>query len=556
MRIDTKRRYLCVLGVLTTLGAGNASAQDRVPTDRRPPIYTPDYRFGADAGVTADTAITPITKLRDAITLAYWSNPRLLAQRASLRSTDNRYPAARSAYGPTVDVQASYDYSRLRSEFRPGTFSGASGFSSTATAIFNLPLYTFGRNRSAVNSVLAEIALGRDSLRLAEAELMLSVITAYVSVQRDEAALQAARDNLTLLDRQYRDNTLRYQVRDITLTDLQQIETRLELGRAQLLSAQGQLGSSLSLFVQNVGAPPGPLAAPPALPMTMGTLDQALSYAETHNAVIRGAQAREKGSRAQVDGARAQTGPRIDLRGTGNYGPVSPYSDTLRATTLVGQVVLQMPIVDSGLRRAQIREAQEANDADWRLIDSAVRDTRQSVTSSWEQMNAQQSSLEHYRQAVDAAQRAYDGAVLQERAGARTTLDVLDLARDLLNVRTNSIIAQANAYLARANLLAAMGQLEAPLLVPTIQSYDPTVHLDAVDGRGGLPLLRDILSPIDGLTTRDIAPDRPLRDPGTTATIPVTVSPTPIPAATAPIAAPVPSDTSAAPAPVSAVQRR
>jgi outer membrane protein/S-layer protein transport system outer membrane protein len=481
--------------------------------DARLPVYTPSFPYGADAAVAARSPAQAISTLRDAIALAYWSNPRLLAERANLRSTDNQLPIARSAYGPTLDLQASQSYQRDRQELVPSRFRGNQGFSNTASLILNQPLYTFGRNRARESGARAQILLGRDSLRLTEAQVLLDVVSTFVGVQRDVLAVQIAQENLDLLTRQYGDSAERFRVREITSSDLQQIETRVEFGRAQLLQAQGQLGVSRGQFLNSVGAPAGPLLAEPApLPIAAPDITEAYAYAEVNSPLVRAAQSREKISRANIEAARAEMGPRLDLRGVGSLGTVTPYSDNLRTTSVSANVTLTQPLIDSNLRDSQLRAAKEANDADWRLIDQALRDTREAVATAWNQLTASRASLEHFARASEAARRAYEGALEQERAGARTTLDVLDLARDLLNVRTNFIIAEANQYLARAQLLATIGRLEAPLLVPDIRSYDPTANFERVARSGDIPLLTPALSGLDGLTSRDVTTDRPIRD--------------------------------------------
>lgn len=503
------------------LATGLAAQEAPVPPpaapparDTRLPVYTPSFPYGADARVAARPPIQAVTTLRDAIAIAYWSNPQLLSERANLRSTDNQLPIARSAYGPTLDFQASQNYQRDRQELVPNRFLGNQGFSNTAALILNQPLYTFGRNRARENGARAQILLGRDSLRLTEAQVLLDVVSAFVSVQRDLLSVQIAQENLDLLVRQYSDSAERFRVREITSSDLQQIETRVELGRAQLLQAQGQLGVTRGQFLSSVGAPAGTTLAEPApLPIASPDIAGAYAYAEVNSPLVRAAQSREKISRSQVEAARAEMGPRLDLRGTGAYGSASPYASDLRTTNLSAGVTLTQPLIDSNLRDSQLRAAKEANEADWRLIDQALRDTREAVSSSWNQLTASRASLEHYARASEAARRAYEGALEQERAGARTTLDVLDLARDLLNVRSNFIVAEANEYLARAQLLATIGRLEAPLLVPDIRSYDPIANFERVAKSGDVPLLTPALSGLDGLTSRDVTTDRPIRDP-------------------------------------------
>jgi outer membrane protein len=254
------------------------------------------------------------------------------------------------------------------------------------------------------------------------------------------------------------------------------------------------------------------LAPPKELNVPVAGLDEALAVAQAAGPTIRAAQSREKISRALLAAARADILPRVDLEGSGSYGAVSPYNNQLVGTDVRASVVGRLQLWDSGERAARIREAEEANQADWRLIDLAARETRQQVATAWDQWQAARLSVSHYQEAIQAAQRAFEGAVIQERAGFRTTLDVLDLARDLLAVRTNYVQTVATDYIARASLLAAMGEMEAPRLVPTIKPYDPADHFRTVARRGDLPLLTDALSGFDGIFNGDLSSDRPIRD--------------------------------------------
>ena len=477
------------------------------------PVFTPQYPYSAVPDASALAAIPRAETLAQAIAHSYETNPRLLAERATVRSTDFAYPAARGAYGPQIDLRAGYAFTRDRSEIIPGLFVGDQGWTSTAAAIVTMPLLTFGRNAAGEADALARIDFSRDVLRLTEAEVLSGVVGTYVGVLRDAGAVAIANENLALLDRQLSDSAQRFAVREITSSDLQQVETRVELGRAQLLQAQGQLGRSQAEFLRFVGLLPGDLAPPDVLRLPVATLEEAYAVADRESPVIRAAQSREKISRAAVEAAKAEFAPRVDLRGTADYGTLSDYSDSRRTTQLRGDATLTVPLMDSGVRAAQLGRAREANTADWRLIESAERDTRSAVAGAWNDLAGARASLDRYREAAIAAQRAYEGAVIQEKAGARTTLDVLDLARDLLTVRTSYNIALSNEYLARTNLLAAIGRLEAPLLVSGMAAYDPQTHFQSVRRNGDIPLLTAGLSALDGIVAHDTGSDRPNTDP-------------------------------------------
>lgn len=460
----------------------------------------------------AEAARQPVGSLVDALDRTYWTSPKLLAERARLRATDYRVPQARSLYGPRLIYQASYGYQRDNFELPAGGYIAQSGWSSVASAILTQPLYTFGRNAAAEQAAVAQVSFQRSVLRYTEQQAIYEAISAYASVLRDRAGVGIARDNLALLERELTDTSTRFKAREVTSADLDQVRTRVEQGRAQVYAAERLAASSDARFLSIVGSPAGELVQPNPLPVPAASLEEAYAYAEQHDPVITAAYAREKISRAQKEAAKAEMRPRIDLRGRADYGSASPYTDDLRETQLRGEVIVSGPLFESGLRRARVAEADATNDADWRLIDSASREQRAEVADAWNEWLSQSASISRLKAAVSAADTAYSGALLQERAGLRTTLDVLDLARELLIARSSYNAASANAYVAQARLLAALGALGYSNLFPDKPRHDPATHFDKVNNSGDVPLLTPLLRGLDSALTGS-RKDRPLRDP-------------------------------------------
>ncbi|MEJ2459143.1 MAG: TolC family protein, partial [Novosphingobium sp.] len=505
---------------VSTAAATIAVDPEIFPFPEQPaPVYLPDNGgklSGLEKGSNhaGEIPAGPVQTLREALILAYRTNPQLLAARAQARSADFGVPQARSAYGPTLSARGAYTFTRTRVERLAGPWGGAKGWASDASLVLTQPVWTFGRNAASEAGAVATSEYQRASLRVTEAQILRNVVAAYVSVLRDAASVRIAQQNLALLKQQLDVVETRFKVRDLTLTDLDQTRTRLQVGQAQLLLAQGKLGISQMQFLQYVGAPPGELEVPEVLNIQFRSLEDAYAFAEMHSPLVRAAQAREKISRASVAAARAELGPRVDLRGTFNYGSISPYSDQLRTTQATGQVVLTQSLFDSGLRDARINGARETNEADWRLLDSVYRDTREAIGGAWDDLASSRASLVNYQSAITAAQSAYDGALIQQQTGDRSVLDVLDLARDLLTVRNNYNYALASEYSARANLLQAAGMLEADKVLPDLRAYDADRHYDKVRHRGDIPLLTPILSGLDGITTGNLSANRPTRDAG------------------------------------------
>lgn len=489
----------------------SATPQAGVPTDPRLPL--PRFRPGQP--YTADKDAGPpgaVTTLADAIALAYRGNPRLLAYRATLRATDHNVGAAKAAYGPSLNVTASRAYTEDRFEYSSGFKQNLSAWTNTVSATLTQTLLSFGRIPYSVATAEAQVSYTRAQLRLVEAEVTLAVISDYVDVLRDAASVTIARQNLAILEKQFNEDTIRSKVKEITRADLQQVETRLATLRGTLVQAEGQLAVSQADFLRDVGAPPGELEAPDVLHVPTATLEEAYSVADKESPLIRAAQEKEKISRAGIGTIKSEFLPRVDLQLTGGSFPSSASSTLVRYERLQGQVTLTVPLLDGGSRVARLSAAQENNQSDWMLIDYSVRQSRAAVATAWEQLASSRAALSFYLSATRAARMAYEGAQLQHRAGDRTTLDVLDLARDLLNVENNYNTALANEYLARANLISAMGRLEAEQLVKDTDAYLPEAHYRK-SKLMVLPYQFTSLIALDGLVIPTHDKDRPLGDP-------------------------------------------
>lgn len=484
------------------VGPPSAVADGMDPADKRSAWAMPAIDFSE-----------PVADLEEAILRAYWHNPRLLAERARKRSVDFRLPQARALFGPRIDYQFEYGYRRDRTELLPDRFRTADGWSGTVSAILDQPLFTFGRLAANERRAQAEVGFQREVLRYTEQQTIFDAIDAYVGVLRDRNAVRIAQDNLDLLQSELRDSEFRQAAREATIVDRLQVETRHDLGAAELASARGNLATSEGRFLAVIGSPPAAELAPPnPLLVPVPSLAEAVDAALETNPLVAAAQFRELISRATRDEAVSERLPRVDLRGRADVAPVSPYDDELRRTSYLAQVVVSGPLFASGLLKARQDEAQAANDADWRLADASRRDLLGEITSAWSARQASGEALEDYATAVDAARAAYQGAVEQQKAGFRTTLDVLILSRDLLTVRTGLNSAEAEHYMAQARILFALGLLDVPYLMPDEPAYVGDAHLEKVDGHGSVFPITPILRTVEGAFLLPADP-RPTRDP-------------------------------------------
>lgn len=417
--------------------------------------------------------------LIDAISLAYQTNPTLQTQRAQQRVLDESYVQARAGYRPNASVSADASYQDI-----DGRDSDSAGVALSASQ----PLYTGGRVSAAVTAAEGDILSGRESLRQIEATVLQAVVQAYVDVRRDQQALVIRQQNLDILRRQVDESQARFDVGEITRTDVAQAQASQALARAQLASAQAQLAISRAAYAAVVGQNPTDLEAEPPLPLAPATIDEAFAKAEDNNPNLRAAQYDEQASRARIAAARAERMPSVGLRATVGYsGPLSNYDPSDYARSLSASATFSQPLFSGGVISSRIRQAIERNNADRIQVEQARRDVLQRLSQSWNQLLAARSVMSAGEEQVRAARIAFEGTQEERKVGLRTTLEVLTAQQTLRDAELTLINARRDEYVASASVLNVMGLLEARYIAPAAPLYDPTKSFNRVKNSGFVP---------------------------------------------------------------------
>ena len=451
---------------------------------------------GAGAPAWAET-------LQEAIALAYRTNPSLLAQRANQRALDESIVQARAGLRPTLNVTISGDYTRDYSDtaFDPDS-DGAS-----ASIGLSQTLWSGGRIGHGITAAEAEILAGRENLRAIEQSVLASVIQAYADVIRDMEVLRIRQANLAVLQRQLEESSARFEVGEITRTDVAQSEARLAQSEADLANAQAQLSTSRAVYAAVVGQAPGDLAPMPVLPGVPADFDSALDVALVENPGIRAAAWTLAAAEANVAAARAEYMPSV--RATASYGGASNdfdrFGDIADNTRLTAGATLSIPLFTGGLNASRVAAALERANAAQINVEGERRGALQDVSSAYAQAISARASLQAGQEAVRAAGVAAEGVRQEAQVGLRTTLDVLNQELELRSAEVTLASARRNEYVAQANLLAAMGRLEGPDLDPTLDRYDPAANYQRVRNRGALPW-DGVLETLDRVAAPPVTP--------------------------------------------------
>lgn len=428
--------------------------------------------------------------LADALALAYDSNPNLLAQRSVQRGLDETYVQARAGYRPQLNFQAQSSYEQVRTPHAAGgglidtngdgiPDAVGRGITEANSNFIGLslsqPIWNGGRTASQVSAAEADILSGRENLRRIEAQVMFQVIQAYVDVRRDQESVQIRQQNVDVLKKQLEESKARYDVGEITRTDVAQSESRLAAAQALLTSTVAQLAISRANYALAVGQNPGELAPEPSLAfMLPKTADEAFSVAEQFNPQLRAQEYAELASRARVAAARAERMPSVGLRAQyGFTGRAVPFRQDLYSRVVIGSASLTVPIFTGGLTSSRIRQQIERDNTDRIGIESQRRTVLQNITQTWNQLIAARANIDSTEESVRAAKVAAEGTHEEQKLGLRTTIDTLNAEQELSNNELSATQAKHDEYLAAVSVLQVMGRLEGKDLIPAVTQYDP-----------------------------------------------------------------------------------
>jgi outer membrane protein len=422
-----------------------------------------------------------------ALVQAYQNNPSLNAQRATLRATDENVPQALSGYRPKVSVIASAgdNYTNATSVFPVGGVVTTSQFaqpfvSRTVGAQATQTLFngyqTGNRTRQAESQVMG----ARETLRVTEQQVLLDAATAYMNLLRDQAILDLNRRNVEVLTEQLKQTRDRFNVGEVTRTDVAQAESRLAAGRSALLGAQSNFVTSQANYRRVIGVDPGRLApGTPVDRLSPPTLAGAITHGQGQSPSVLAAMYGVDVAELAVKISEGALYPNLTLTAAASAGQ-NPAFEVIKQTaaSVVGQ--LTIPIYQGGAEYSAIRQSKESLGQQRLNLDINRDQVRATVVASWGQLDAAKAQIEATTAQVNAAEIALNGVREEARVGQRTTLDVLNAQQELVNARVSLVTAQHDRVVASYALLAAVGGLSMPHLGLDVLIYDPQVHYQQI----------------------------------------------------------------------------
>ena len=433
--------------------------------------------------------------LGDALAAAY-QNSNLLAQnRAVLRAADEDIAQAVARLRPVVNFIASADQRLADQRTADGPFeeigaqppSGPARLRSTERAAslrlnLDITIFDFGRTDAEIGAAEETVRATRQALVGVEQGVLFNAVSAYMQLRSAAETVTLRQNNLELIEEELRAARDRFEVGEITRTDVAIAESALAAARADLAAAEGDRTVAREFYQLAVGETPGPLAVPPARPQTADTLETAQAIARQTHPDIRSAQHEVAAAEFGVDIARAArrgevtAGADVGIRF--QHGSAAQGANPRRDMGVSLGYTRQ--IYSGGAQSSRERQAVARRDQSRSQLHQTTLEVLQDVGAAWSDVNVSAARIEAIEQQIEAARQAFEGVSEEARLGARTTLDVLDAEQDLLDARAALIEAEAGRQTATYGLLAAMGLLTVDHLNLGIPTYDPDVYYERV----------------------------------------------------------------------------
>jgi outer membrane protein len=478
--------------------------------------------------------------LEEALADAYLINPVLNAERARLRAIDEQVALAKSGLRPFIfgsadtaflNTNTSLDRQRQQQQGSPFSVLTTTGACENATDlvpqggtvtcnpagsvsavpvddIFGVgeagtdagtddgvtnprgysvslaqPIFEGFRNLNAIRGAKATVQAAREALRTVEQTVLLDAVTAYVNVVRDGAIVRLRENDVSVLSEQLKATKDRFDVGEVTRTDVAQAEARRSESLATLAAAQANLKTSRAAYEQVIGHPPGNLVTPPSIRHLLpSTIDEAMTLGDGENPLILTVVYNEEASLYAVQQIMGELLPDVQLEAQYQKRyDLGSTIDSEETTQVVGR--LTVPFYQGGGVSARVRQAKETNNQLKKEVEDARLRVHADVIANWGILQSSGPAISSAEAAVGANKIALTGVREEEKVGQRTTLDVLDAQRELLNSQIGLVTALRDRVVAEYALYTAVGRMDAQTLGLPVPYYDPIEHYDIVKNK-------------------------------------------------------------------------
>ena len=399
--------------------------------------------------------------LFDSLSSAYLNNPKLNAERASMRATKEEKGEAFSEFLPSITISGYVSEQENKNPGDDTNFQPSEQSVTIEQKIFQGFEGVANLKKKKYGHILAEFRLKK-----VEQEILLDAAKAHTDLLLSRNKLNINLMNIDLLERQVETDQNRLEKGEISFADLAQTESSFAGAKAELIAAQNDLVTSKANFEKIIGKKPSENIQ--EIKMTNLILPESLAAAyrisNSENPNLQIASLEYKQSKLDVVIARSDLSPSATL--SYKIAEQDDFSATVKdRTQQTVTATASWPLFAGGSNLFNLRKVKELRNQKELLLQDSQKTNEIDVANAWSSYQSSKSMLDSIRSQVKAAEIANEGITLEYESGSnRTTLEVIQSRTILLNSRINLATSERNFLISQFSLLSAVGRLTAKQL--------------------------------------------------------------------------------------------
>ena len=416
--------------------------------------------------------------LIEALAKAYNSNPSLAAARVQLRAIDEGVSQALGSFRPSIT--ASYELGKDWRDLSGNSVSGSRTRNltpRTAKASITQKIYDGGQREAGLEVAEANVLAERGRLLSSEQDILFKAAEAYIDAYRDQVVLKLNQNNEIVLKRQFEATKDRFEVGEVTQTDVSLAEARYTGAVADRISAEGLLANSRAAYKNAIGDLPRKLEKVIPLGDIPVSQEAAIRIAKNNNPSIIIARHRERSAEAAVKKSSGAFLPTVTVEGGLSRSEEASSRDT-RTDSAEVFATIKIPLYQKGLTSSETRESKYILGQRRLELDVAIREVTENTSKAWESLITSRARVAALGAEIKASAVALEGVRQEAQVGSRTVLDVLDAEQDLLSARVKLVRAEQSEVLASMDLNRSLGRLTASRLKLPVKIYNPVEAYD------------------------------------------------------------------------------
>ena len=397
---------------------------------------------------------------------AYKNNPILNASRENYKAIKENINISRSEFLPNVSILGSQSNQKDSNKTNQAGVALSDSSSDTETQSVSVDQKIFqgfhGYNlikRSKLESEQAAL-----KLKNTEQQILLQSATAYYDLVYKIKNTQFNLINVDLLERQVESDSSRLQKGEVTLTDLAQSESSLAGANAKFISAETELLTAKSNFERIIRLPAPDKIIKNNFMKNISlnfpkNLNTALNFSKQNNPKLLLAKIDYKISEKNVDIEKSKFSPSASVNYTQSQNKDFSSSvneidkETLKAT-------VSIPLFKGGKNYSSLKKSKFKKEQSNLILQDTINEVETDTANSWSAYKSLESVLKATQAQVKAAEIANEGITLEYDSGnTRTTLEVIQSRRLLMDARISNAIAERNFAISKFELLTIIGEL-------------------------------------------------------------------------------------------------